>query len=71
MRVLVVCLLLLSVSGCAWFASPEPEPAPLKPLTEAEQTALIESVRRGEPINSGYHMAGSTMVTVMGISPIP
>jgi len=33
---------------------------------DEEQRALIESVRRGEPINSGYHMANSTMVAVMG-----
>jgi myo-inositol 2-dehydrogenase/D-chiro-inositol 1-dehydrogenase len=33
---------------------------------DAEQQALIESVREGKPINSGYHMANSTMVTVMG-----
>ena len=31
-----------------------------------EQRALIESVRNGKPINSGYHMAGSTMSTVLG-----
>jgi myo-inositol 2-dehydrogenase/D-chiro-inositol 1-dehydrogenase len=31
-----------------------------------EQKALIESVRSGKPINSGYHMVGSTMVTVLG-----
>lgn len=31
-----------------------------------EQRALIEAVRRGEPINSGYHMANSTMVAVLG-----
>ncbi len=31
-----------------------------------EQKALIESVRSGKPINSGYHMAKSTMVTIMG-----
>ncbi len=32
----------------------------------AEQKALIDSVREGKPINSGYHMANSTMSTVMG-----
>ncbi len=32
----------------------------------AEQKALIEAVRSGQPINSGYHMANSTMSTVMG-----
>ncbi len=40
-----------------------------KPRNDAhaeEQKALIESVRKGEPINSGYHMAQSTMVAVMG-----
>jgi myo-inositol 2-dehydrogenase/D-chiro-inositol 1-dehydrogenase len=31
-----------------------------------EQKALIESVRSGKPINSGYHMANSTMSTVLG-----
>lgn len=31
-----------------------------------EQKALIEAVRTGKPLNSGYHMAKSTMVTVMG-----
>jgi predicted dehydrogenase len=31
-----------------------------------EQKALIESVRNGKPINSGYHMAQSTLVTVAG-----
>jgi myo-inositol 2-dehydrogenase/D-chiro-inositol 1-dehydrogenase len=33
---------------------------------EAEQKALIDSVREGKPINSGYHMANSTMIGVMG-----
>ncbi len=33
---------------------------------DAEQAALIESVRTGKPINSGYHMAHSTMITVLG-----
>jgi hypothetical protein len=33
---------------------------------QAEQAALIHSVRRGEPINHGAYMAGSTMVTVLG-----
>lgn len=32
----------------------------------AEQKALIEAVRSGQPINSGYHMANSTLSTVMG-----
>jgi myo-inositol 2-dehydrogenase / D-chiro-inositol 1-dehydrogenase len=31
-----------------------------------EQKALIEAVRSGQPINSGYHMARSTMVAVLG-----
>ncbi len=33
---------------------------------EAEQIALIESVRSGQPINNGNYMANSTMATVMG-----
>ncbi len=33
---------------------------------DAEQAALIESVRTGKPINSGYHMAHSTMITILG-----
>jgi len=33
---------------------------------DAEQKALIDSVRSGEPINSGYHMANSTMIGVLG-----
>jgi predicted dehydrogenase len=33
---------------------------------DEEQRALIESVRSGKPINSGYHMANSTMVAVFG-----
>ena len=33
---------------------------------QEEQNALIESVRSGKPINSGYHMATSTMVGVLG-----
>ena len=33
---------------------------------EAEQKALIDSVRDGKPINSGYHMAKSTLSCVMG-----
>jgi predicted dehydrogenase len=31
-----------------------------------EQKALIESVRNGKPINSGYHMANSTLVAILG-----
>ncbi len=33
---------------------------------EVEQRALIEAVRTGTPINSGYHMANSTMLAVLG-----
>ncbi len=33
---------------------------------QAEQAALIEAVKKNEPINSGYHMVDSTMTTVMG-----
>jgi len=33
---------------------------------DAEQKALIDAVRESKPINSGYHMARSTMVTVLG-----
>jgi predicted dehydrogenase len=33
---------------------------------DAEQKALIDAVREGKPINSGYHMANSTLSTVMG-----
>jgi len=32
----------------------------------AEQKALIEAVRNNKPINSGYHMNNSTMVSVLG-----
>ena len=32
----------------------------------AEQHALIEAVRNDEPINSGYHMNQSTLLTVLG-----
>ncbi len=32
----------------------------------AEQKALIDSVRSGEPINCGHHMANSTLVAVLG-----
>jgi predicted dehydrogenase len=41
-------------------------PGPGNNAYEAEQKALIDSVREGKPINSGYHMANSTMSTVMG-----
>lgn len=33
---------------------------------ELEQIAMVESVVNGKPINSGYHMNNSTMITVMG-----
>ena len=33
---------------------------------DAEQKALIDAVRSGQPINSGGYMANSTMATVMG-----
>lgn len=33
---------------------------------EAEQKALIDSVRDGKPINSGSYMANSTMIGVLG-----
>jgi len=33
---------------------------------EEEHRALLKAVRSGEPINSGYHMAKSTLATVMG-----
>jgi len=33
---------------------------------DAEQKALIDSVRDAKPINSGYHMANSTMIGVLG-----
>jgi myo-inositol 2-dehydrogenase/D-chiro-inositol 1-dehydrogenase len=33
---------------------------------EAEQKALIESVRQGKPLNSGPYMVGSTMIGVLG-----
>lgn len=33
---------------------------------EAEQNALIDAVRDNSPINSGYHMTDSTMITVLG-----
>ena len=32
----------------------------------AEQKALVTAVLEGKPINSGYHMIGSTMTAVMG-----
>jgi len=33
---------------------------------DIEIKALLDSVRNGEPINSGYHMARSTLATIMG-----
>jgi predicted dehydrogenase len=33
---------------------------------DLEIKALLDSVRKGEPINSGYHMARSTLATIMG-----
>lgn len=33
---------------------------------DAEQAALIESVRKGQPINCGHYMATSTMVAILG-----
>jgi len=33
---------------------------------DLEIKALIDSIRAGKPINSGYHMAKSTLATVMG-----
>lgn len=32
----------------------------------AEQAYMIQSIREGKPINSGYHMNNSTLVTIMG-----
>ena len=33
---------------------------------QAEQAALVEAIKKNEPINSGYHMVNATMITVMG-----
>jgi hypothetical protein len=33
---------------------------------DEEQKALIDAVRAGKPINSGYHMANSTLVAILG-----
>ena len=33
---------------------------------DEEHRALFQSIRKGKPINSGYHMAKSTLTTVMG-----
>lgn len=43
-----------------------PRDAPRLTAYDLEQRALIESVRTGKPINSGYHMNQSTMVGVLG-----
>jgi predicted dehydrogenase len=42
------------------YQGPRPNPY------EVEQKALIESVRKGEPLNSGHYMVNSTMIGVMG-----
>jgi hypothetical protein len=31
-----------------------------------EQAALVNAIKNNQPINSGYHMVHSTMITVMG-----
>ncbi len=41
-------------------------PGPHNNPYDAEQKALIDAVVSGKPINSGYHMANSTMSTVLG-----
>jgi len=41
-------------------------PGPHNNPYDAEQKALIDAVQSGNPINSGFHMAQSTLVTVMG-----
>ena len=33
---------------------------------DEEHGVLFQSIRTGEPINSGHHMADATLVTVMG-----
>jgi len=33
---------------------------------EVEQKVLMDAVRQGKPVNSGYHMVDSTMITVLG-----
>jgi predicted dehydrogenase len=33
---------------------------------QAEQAAFVESIKKGQPLNSGYHMNNATMITVMG-----
>ncbi|MBM4033214.1 MAG: Gfo/Idh/MocA family oxidoreductase [Planctomycetes bacterium] len=39
---------------------------PRPPATHEEHRALFAAIRKGEPISSGYHMARSTLVTIMG-----
>jgi len=39
---------------------------PRPPSTHEEHRALFTAIRKGEPISSGYHMARSTLVTIMG-----
>jgi predicted dehydrogenase len=41
-------------------------PGPDNNPYEAEQKALIDSVREGKPLNSGAYMVGSTMIGVLG-----
>jgi len=41
------------------------EGPPCNPYHE-EHKALFQSIRAGKPVNSGYHMARSTLATVMG-----
>jgi len=42
------------------YEGPAPDPY------AAEQKALIEAIRNGKPLNSGYHMVNSTAATVLG-----
>ncbi|HPD15566.1 MAG TPA: Gfo/Idh/MocA family oxidoreductase [Planctomycetota bacterium] len=42
------------------YAGPKPSPY------VEEHKALFGAIRKGEPISSGYHMARSTLVTIMG-----
>jgi predicted dehydrogenase len=56
-----------SILGCRiqgetnWaYDGPRPNPY------DEEHRALFESIRKGEPINSGWHMADATLATVMG-----
>jgi predicted dehydrogenase len=39
---------------------------PRKNPYDEEHRALFTAIRTGEPVNSGYHMADSTLVTIMG-----